>query len=178
MASKVCVVTGVGPGNGAALSRRFASGGYRVAMLARSAEKLRDLERAIPGARGYPTDVSDAAAVRETFGRVRADLGPVEVLLHNAGSGSFRPFLDVTPEMFEDAWRVNAYALLLCAREVVPALLEVGRGAIVVTGATASWRGGPMTAAFAAGKAAQRSLAQSMARSLGPQGIHVAYVTG
>jgi NAD(P)-dependent dehydrogenase (short-subunit alcohol dehydrogenase family) len=176
MANKVCVVTGVGPGNGAALVRRFAAAGYRVAMLARSAERLGDLERSIPGARAYPTDVADASAVRDTIARVRPDLGPVDVLLHNAGSGSFAPFEDVDPEAFEAAWRVNAYALLVLLREVVPDMLRAKSGAVVVTGATASWRGGPMTAAFAAAKAAQRSLAQSAAKSLGPRGIHVAYV--
>jgi NAD(P)-dependent dehydrogenase (short-subunit alcohol dehydrogenase family) len=120
--------------------------------------------------------VTDPAAVRDTFARVRQELGPVEVLCHNAGSGRFAPFLDVTPEMLEESWRTNTYALLLCARAVVPSMLDAGHGVIVVTGATASWRGGAGTAAFAAAKAAQRSLAQSMARSLGPQGVHVAYV--
>lgn len=176
MAGKVCVVTGVGMGNGASFSRRFAAGGYQVAMLARSAERLRELEATIPGARGYPTDVADAAAMEQTLGRIRGELGPVNVLLHNAGSGAFAPFADVTPEMLEMAWRINTYALLVLTREVVPDMLRAGGGAIVVTGATASWRGGASTAAFAAAKAAQRSLAQSAARALGPQGIHVAYV--
>jgi NAD(P)-dependent dehydrogenase (short-subunit alcohol dehydrogenase family) len=176
MSGRVCLVTGVGQGNGAALARRFAGEGYRVAMLARSAERLRDLEEAIPGTRGYPTDVGDAAAVHETCARVRAELGSVDVLLHNAGSGTFGPILEVTPEAFEESWRVNALALLLLIRELVPDMLKAGHGVIVVTGATASWRGGAGTAAFAAAKSAQRSLAQSAARSLGPQGIHVAYV--
>jgi len=176
MTSNVCVVTGVGPGTGASLVRKFAGAGYRVAMLARSAERLRELERAIPGARAYLTDVADPVQVHDVFRRIRSDLGAVDVLLHNAGSGSFGTLDAVTPEAFEASWRVNAFALLLLAREVMPAMLEAGRGAIVVTGATASWRGGANTAAFAAAKAAQRSLAQSMARSLGPRGIHVAYV--
>jgi len=176
MTSNVCVVTGVGPGTGASLVRTFAGAGYRVAMLARSAERLRELELAIPGARAYPTDVADPVHVHDAFIRIRSDLGAVDVLLHNAGSGSFGALDGVTPEAFEASWRVNAFALLLLAREVIPAMLEAGRGAIVVTGATASWRGGANTAGFAAAKAAQRSLAQSMARSLGPRGIHVAYV--
>ena len=173
--AKVCVVTGVGAGTGIALARRFATGGYRPALLARSAEKLRELAATIPGAKSYPADVGDAASVRDAFARMRADLGRVDVLLHNAGSGSFGPFDDVTLDMLEAAWRVNTYGLLACAREVLPDMLAAGQGAIVVTGATASWRGGPGTAAFASAKAAQRSLAQSMAKSLGPRGIHVAY---
>jgi len=176
MHDKVCVVTGVGPGTGAALARRFAAGGHRVAMLARSAERLSELALTIPGARGYAADVGDPAGVRDAFARIRTELGPVDTLLYNAGSGLFGPFVDTTPEVFEAAWRVNALGLLLCAREVAPAMLEAGSGAILVTGATAALRGGTNFAAFAPAKAAQRSLAQSMARSLGPSGIHVGYV--
>jgi NAD(P)-dependent dehydrogenase (short-subunit alcohol dehydrogenase family) len=176
MDEKICVVTGVGPGTGAALVRRFAAGGHRVAMIARSADRLSELAGTIPGARGYAADVGDAAAVRDAFARIRSELGPVDTLLYNAGSGVFAPFLDTPPELFEAAWRVNALGLLLCAREVAPAMVEAGRGAILVTGATASLRGGVNFAAFAPAKAAQRSLAQSMARSLGPHGIHVGYV--
>src|SRR5690349_8480562 len=114
MSTKTCVVTGVGPGNGLSLVRRFAAGGYRVAMLARSDEKLRDYERDVPGARSYPTDVGDGAAVRETFARIKTDLGPTEVLLHNAGSGAFGPFDQVTLELLELSWRINTYGLLAC----------------------------------------------------------------
>jgi NAD(P)-dependent dehydrogenase (short-subunit alcohol dehydrogenase family) len=176
MSDKVCVVTGVGPGLGASLTRRFASSGYKVAMLARSAGRLEQLEQDVPGAHGFAADVGDPLAVKETCARIRRDLGPIEVLLHNAGSGVFAPFMQTTPEQFEASWRVNAYALMLLGHEVVPAMLEAGRGTIVVTGATSAWRGGANFAAFAPAKAAQRSLAQSMARSLGPRGIHVAYV--
>lgn len=173
---RVCLVTGVGMGNGAAFARKFAAEGYQVAMLARSRDRLRELEQNIAGTHAYPTDVGDANAVRATCARIREELGTVDVVLHNAGSGSFGAFMDVTPEALEDSWRVNALAFLLLTREVVPDMLRAGHGAIVVTGATASWRGGAGTGAFASAKAAQRSLAQSAARALGPQGIHVAYV--
>jgi NAD(P)-dependent dehydrogenase (short-subunit alcohol dehydrogenase family) len=176
MTSPVCVITGVGPGNGAAFTRRFAGAGYRVAMLARSEDRLRDLEAAIPQAKGYAVDVADAASVQAGFARVRAELGAVDVLVHNAGSGAFGDFLHTPPEVFEYAWRVNALGLLLCGHAVVPDMLAAGHGAIIVTGATASLRGGANFAAFAPAKAAQRALAQSMARSLGPKGIHVALV--
>jgi NAD(P)-dependent dehydrogenase (short-subunit alcohol dehydrogenase family) len=176
MDDKVCVVTGVGPGTGTALARRFAAGGHRVAMIARSEERLSEVARTIPGSHGYAADVGDATAVQAAFERIRAELGPVGTLLYNAGSGVFAPFLDMTPDLFEAAWRVNALGLLLCAREVAPAMVEAGRGTILVTGATASLRGGMNFAAFAPAKAAQRSLAQSMARNLGPHGIHVGYV--
>ena len=176
MSDRVCAVTGVGPGTGTALVRRFAAEGYHVAMLARSAERLEELARTIPGARAYAADVGNEAAVRDAFARIRSELGPVETLLYNAGSGVFAPYLDTTPDAFEAAWRVNALGLLLCAHEVTPSMLEAGRGNILVTGATASLRGGANFAAFAPAKAAQRVLAQSMARSLGPRGIHVGYV--
>ena len=172
----VCVVTGVGPGNGAASVRRFARAGWRVAMLARSADKLRALEAAIPGAHAFAADVADAASVKEAFARVRHELGPVDTLVQNAGNASFGDFLEVTPEALESAWRVNTLSLFLCGREAASDMLSRGSGAIVVIGATAALRGGAGFAAFAPAKAAQRSLAQSMARSLGPRGVHVAYI--
>jgi NAD(P)-dependent dehydrogenase (short-subunit alcohol dehydrogenase family) len=172
----ICVVTGVGPGNGAACVRRFARAGWRVAMLARSADKLRTLEAAIPGARAFAADVADAASVKEAFARVRHELGPVDALVQNAGNASFGGFLEVTADALESAWRVNTLSLFLCGREAASDMLSRGSGSIVVIGATAALRGGAGFAAFAPAKAAQRSLAQSMARSLGSRGIHVAYI--
>ena len=174
--SPVCLVSGVGPGTGSALVRRFARGGHRVAMLARSPGPLAELEREIPGAKGFPTDVTDGAALRATFARVRRELGPISVVLHNAGNAAFGDVLGIDEAAFELAWRINAMALLICAQEAAPDMIAAGSGAIVVTGATASLRGGAVFAAFAPAKAAQRSLAQSIARTLGPRGIHVAYV--
>ncbi|MDB4433242.1 SDR family NAD(P)-dependent oxidoreductase [bacterium] len=174
--TRVCVVTGVGPGNGASISRKFSSEGYRVAMLARSRERLEELEGQIPRSLGIPTDVRDPAALRAAFARIRQELGPPAVVVHNAGSGLFKEFMDTTPEELEESWRTNALALLVCGQEAARDMLEAGRGAIVVIGATASLRGLPHTAPFASAKSAQRSLAQSMARSLGPKGIHVSYL--
>ena len=176
MSEKVCVVAGVGPGTGTALSRRFAAGGYRVAMLARDAARLATLEREIDGSRGYAVDVTDAARVQEVLERIHGDMGTASVLVHNAVSGHFGEFLDVRPDVIEDTFRTNVLSLLLLGQAVVPHMLASGGGAIVVTGNTAAWRGVANFAAFAPSKAAQRILAQSMARSLGPKGIHVAYV--
>ncbi len=172
----VAVVAGVGPGNGAALARRFAAGGFAVAMLARGRDTLDALEREIEGSRAYACDVGSAQAVTATFAAIRAEMGEVRALLYNAGSGVFAAVESITPEQFEAAWRVNAYGALLCSQEVIPAMKAAGSGAIVFTGATASRRGGPSSAAFAPAKAAQRSLAESMARSLWPAGIHVALI--
>jgi NAD(P)-dependent dehydrogenase (short-subunit alcohol dehydrogenase family) len=145
-------------------------------MLARSPDKLRELEAAIPGAHGFAADVSDLASVREAFRGVRRDLGAVDALVQNAGNASFGGFLEITADALEAAWRVNTLSLFLCGREAAADMLARGSGAIIVIGATAALRGGAGFAAFAPAKAAQRSLAQSMARSLGPRGIHVAYV--
>jgi len=145
-------------------------------MLARSPERLASLEREIGASRGYAVDVTDRHGLEAVFERIRAELGAPDVLVHNAGEGSFHAFLDASPEALERSFRTNALALLYLGQLAAPAMLEKGRGDIVVIGATASLRGGANFAAFAPAKAAQRSLAQSMARSLGPRGIHVSYV--
>ena len=171
----VCLITGVGPGTGAALARRFARGGYRVAMLARNGDRLAALERALPGARGFVCDVGDPAAVGETVAAVRRDLGDPRVLVHNAVGGTFGGFLDIDPADLERNFRVNTMALLHLARALVPVMVREGRGAIMVTGNTSALRGKAGFAGFAPTKAAQRVLAQAMARDLGPKGVHVAY---
>ena len=174
--SPVCIVTGVGAGTGAAVCRRFAREGYRVAMLARSPQSLAELEAEIPGTVAFPTDVTDESALRAALQRIRNELGSVRVLVHNAGNASFGDLMNVDTEKFEQAWRINTLALFVCGQEVAPDMIAAGRGTIIVTGATASLRGGAAFAAFASAKAGQRALAQSMARLLGPKGVHVAYV--
>ena len=173
--SDVCLVTGVGPGTGAALARRFAQG-YRVAMLARDGDRLAALEREIAGAQGYACDVADEAQLRRTVERVRSDLGAPTVLIHNAVGGAFGDFLAIDPEVLRSNFEVNTMALLHLGRLLAPAMIERGRGAILVTGNTSTYRGKANFAGFAPTKAAQRILAESMARRLGPQGVHVAYL--
>jgi NAD(P)-dependent dehydrogenase (short-subunit alcohol dehydrogenase family) len=173
--TKVAAVAGVGPGNGAAIARRFASAGYKVAILARSRDALDGLAGEI-GARPYACDVTSPESVAAAFAAIRAELGEVEVLVYNAGAGVFADVETITAEQFEASWRVNAFGALLCAQAVIPAMKAAKRGAIVFIGATASRRGGPRSAAFAPAKAAQRALAESMARSLWPAGIHVSLV--
>ena len=175
MSDPVCLISGVGPGTGAALARRFASGGYRVAMLARNEDRLRTLESGIEGSRAYVCDVSNSEAVSATVARVRGDLGAPTVLVHNAVGGAFGDFLEVEPEQLRANFEVNVMGLLYLARALAPAMIEAGRGAIMITGNTSARRGMPRFAGFAPTKAGQRILAESMARSLGPQGVHVAY---
>ncbi len=174
-AKRVAVIAGVGPGIGAALARRFAAAGYTVAILARSRDALDALVQGI-GARAYVCDVTSPKSITATFAAIRTDLGATEVLVYNAGGGVFADVEAITPEQFEASWRVNAFGALLCSQAVIPAMKAASRGSIVFIGATASRRGGPRSAAFGPAKAAQRSLAESMARSLWPAGIHVALV--
>jgi NAD(P)-dependent dehydrogenase (short-subunit alcohol dehydrogenase family) len=176
MAAKVCAIVGVGPGNGAALARRFAADGYALALLGRTLEKLDAVASELPSAQGFPCDAGDPDAVRAAFEAIRTSLGPVDVLLYNAGSGQWGNFQEITAEGLEAGWRVNVLGLMAAGQAVADDMVTRGAGAIVVTGATASLRGNVNTAAFASAKAGQRALAQSMARYLGPKGVHVGYV--
>lgn len=173
----VFLVTGLGEGTGGAAARRFARGGYRVAMLARSEERLRRFEAELPGSRGYVCDVADLELLEATAARVKAEMGPPRAVLHNAVGGGWVKFLEADPDLLERNFRINATALFHLCRAVVPDMLEAGRGVILVTGNTSAHRGKPHTPIFAPTKAAQRILCQSLAREFGPRGIHVAYVT-
>jgi len=176
VSARVALVTGVGPGTGTALVRRFAADGMRVAMLARDAARLEKLAAEVPGAAAFPTDVADLDALCATLARVRAELGAPTVALHNAVAGGFGTFESVRPEELEQRFRVNVTALLVLAQELAPGMIAAGGGAIVATGNTSAWRGKAAFAGFAPTKAAQRILAESLARALGPKGVHVAYV--
>ena len=176
MAEPICLITGVGPGTGAALSRRFARGGYRVVMLARDRERLTRLEAEVAGSRGYVCDVTDEAAINDTIAQVKDDLGSPEVVIHNAVGGAFGDFLEIKPDTLAYNFQVNTMGLLYLARAVAPDMIAAGKGVIIASGNTSALRGKPRFAGFAPTKAAQRILAESMARTLGPKGIHVAYI--
>lgn len=177
----VAWIAGVGPaaGLGAALARRFAAGGLTVALTARDATRLQHTAADIvaAGGRAYALagDVSSAGDVRRLAGELAA-LGPLRAALFNAGNAVRGTALDLTPEQFEATWRGSTFAGFLFAQAALRGLLPAGGGSLLFTGATASLRGrGPFTA-FAAAKAGLRSLAQSLAREYGPQGVHVAHV--
>jgi NAD(P)-dependent dehydrogenase (short-subunit alcohol dehydrogenase family) len=172
----VAIVTGVGPGTGAAIARRFAQGEYAVAMLARNRERLALLERELPGARAYPCDVTDETQLDATIEAVRTELGAPTVLIHNAVGGAFGNFMQIDPEVLNRNFQVNTMALLHLARRLAPAMVTAGKGAIIASGNTSALRGKAGFAGFAPTKAAQRILAESIARELGPKGVHVAYV--
>ena len=176
MAKPVCVVVGVGDGNGAALSRAFSHEGMTIALLARRTDFTEALASELSDARAYSCDVSDPKSVADAFASVRSDLGDPTTLIYNAGSGVWGDVESITLDGFESSWRINALGALAVSQQVIPAMTAAGSGTIIVIGATASLRGGPRTAAFAPAKAAQRSLAESMARTLWPKGIHVALI--
>jgi NAD(P)-dependent dehydrogenase (short-subunit alcohol dehydrogenase family) len=176
MTKPVCVVAGVGSGNGAAFARRFASEGYAVALLARTTELTGKLAESLPDARAYSCDVADANSVVRAFDSIRRDFGEVEVLVYNAGSGVWGSVEEATAADFEAAWRINTLGGFLASKQVIAAMKRAGRGSIVFVGATASRKAGARSAAFSSAKGAQRSLAESMARALWPAGIHVALI--
>ena len=172
---KTCLVTGVGWGTGASIVRRFAAE-YQVAMLARDAERLAKIAAETPNAHAFPCDVADAAALETAVCDVRSRLGDPEVVVHNAVGGAFGEFSEIDPAVLERNFAVNTVALLRLAQLTTPAMVERRKGSVVCTGNTSAYRGKPTFAGFAPTKAAQRILAESMARSLGPKGVHVAYV--
>ena len=176
MAKPVALITGVGPGTGAALARRFAAGGYAIAMLARTRDRLSALATEIADAHAYPCDVTDEAQLDTTLAAIRAELGEPSVVIHNAVGGAFGNFLEVDPQVLNQNFQVNTMALMYLARRVAPAMIEAGSGVIIASGNTSALRGKANFAGFAPTKAAQRVLAEAIARELGPKGIHVAYV--
>lgn len=168
----LALITGVGPGVGTSLVRRFAEAGYRVAMIARDAQRLAELETQIPGAFGMPCDVTDTRALKQVLN----EIGAPRVVVHNAVGGSFAPFQETDPAVLQKNFEVNTMALLHLAQMVAPAMIAAGEGSIIVTGNTSALRGRAHFAGFAPTKAAQRILAESLARDLGPKGVHVAYL--
>ena len=178
MKKPLCLITGAGAGTGKAVAERFSEGGYRVALIARDPERLNAMERDIEDARGFPCDVGDLDAFNNTLDEVFREMGTVSVAVHNAVMG--RPFstiLDADPKVFEQQFRVNTTSFMVLAQRVAPGMIEIRKGSILVTGNTAAWRGKANFSMFAPTKAAQRILAESMARDLGPRGIHVAHFT-
>jgi NAD(P)-dependent dehydrogenase (short-subunit alcohol dehydrogenase family) len=176
----VALVAGVGDGLGGAVARRFARGGYQTVLVARSADRLARIAADIEagGGRGiaYVADLREESAVGKLFDDVEAEIGPIGVAVSNTGANYRASILDTPADMFEKVWRLGCYAGFLVGREAARHMAPRGHGTIIFTGATASTRGSSQFAAFAAAKGALRQVAQSMARELGPQGIHVASV--
>ena len=174
---RVAIVTGVGPGLGAALVRKLVQEGYRVGMFARSPGFIGELAEELgANALAVPTDVSNAKEITAGFRKVRQQLGAVEILIAHASGSVGEGLLKTTPDEFEQSWRTGVFGAFLCAREAVSDMLKSGAGAIIFTGATSSVRGRGGAVAFSSAKFAVRGLAQSLAVELWPKGIHVAHV--
>lgn len=174
-------INGVGAfeGLGAALARRFAQGGYRVAVSGRSPDKLNVVVDSIRAqgsdALAVPADAGSEADILAAIKAVR-EFGKLKVAIFNVGNSVAAPSLELSTDLFEQTWRTSTLGGFLFARESTRVLLENGGGTLLFTGATASLRGKPPFAAFAAAKAGLRSLSQSFAREFGPQNVHVAHV--
>ena len=170
---EVAVIVGAGPGLGNALVRRCAEAGMRIAAVSRrglAGEAHRDLVR------GYSCNATVGEQVRNVFGRVADELGPPSLVVFNVGIWDRGGILEISEELFEQAWRTGCFAGFLVGRAAAASMLRRGSGTIIFSGATGSIRGGGGFAAFASPKFALRALSQSMARELGPKGIHVAHV--
>lgn len=176
----VCCVIGAGDATGSAIARRFAHEGYTVCVARRNEEALQPLVQQISEegrlAIGFGLDARREEQVVDFFNRIEADVGPIEVVVFNVGGNVRFPILETSTQKYFKVWEMCALAGFLAGREAARVMLPRGRGTLLFTGATASVRGAPGFAAFAGGKAALRALAQSMARELGPQGLHVAHV--
>ncbi len=178
--SPVALVIGAGDATGGAIARRFARAGLYACVTRRSADKLAPLVARIEAeggrARGYAADARKEEEVVALVEDIERDIGPIEVLVFNIGANVPCSILEETARKYYKIWEMACFAGFLSAREVAKRMVARGRGTILLTGATAGMRGAAHFAAFSGAKFALRSLAQSMARELGPRGIHVAHV--
>lgn len=172
---KVALIVGTGPGLSASIARTFAKAGMKIALAARTVDDLGPLA-AEAGAATFAADASDPAAVKKLFGDVAATVGDPHVVVYNASYRTRGPVIELDPAEVAKSLIVSAYGGFLVGQEAARRMLPKGAGAIIFTGASASVKGYPQSAPFAMGKFALRGLAQSMARELQPQGIHVAHV--
>ena len=171
---ETALIVGAGRGLSASLTRLFAGEGLRVALAARDAEKLAPL-CAETSAKAFACDAVEPDQVARLFSAVEAAIGAPDVVVYNASARARGPVAELVPAEVERAIMVSAFGGFLVAREAARRMVPKGHGAILFTGASASVKGYPLSAPFAMGKFALRGLAQSMARELAPQGIHIAH---
>ncbi len=177
MSKKVALVTGVGPGTGSSIARRFSNGGYKVAMIARDKERLKSLEDKLEDSKGYSCELRNQEYLNSTIDNIIKDFGYPDVFIHNAVRGTRGNFLEFTSEELQSNFDINVIALHRIAQKVAPEMIKKGKGAIIVTGNTSAHRGKANFGGTASTKAAQKILTESFARYLNPKGIHVAYIT-
>lgn len=176
---RAALVVGAGDATGGAIARRFGDEGYTVVCTRREENSLQPLVEEIRKrggeAHGFGSDARDEDQTIQLFNRIESEIAPLEVLVFNIGANVRFPIGETTSRVYRKVWEMAAFAGFLAGREASRVMTPRGRGTIIFTGATASLRGGPGFAAFAGAKFALRALAQSMARELGPKGIHVAH---
>jgi len=179
MAERAIVVIGAGDALGGAIARRFAREGYAAALVRRHAEQLEPLAGAIRDAGGeahpFGADARQEDQMVALFEKVEAEIAPIEVCVFNIGANVRFPITETTARVFTKVWEMACFSGFLTGREAARRMTPRGRGTILFTGATASVRGREGFAAFAAAKHGLRAVAQSMARELGPKGVHVAH---
>ncbi len=176
MSRPLCTLIGYGPGLGAAYAEAFLAAGYDLALLSRSGRKHDGPAQAGAKILALPCDAGDTASLSAALDTVTRDHGHSDVLIYNADLAMFGALDDLTEDQFEDSWRVSTLGLYTAARHTGREMARRGSGTIIVSGATAALRGRNWTTAFAPAKAAQRILSQSLAKQLGPKGVHVAYM--
>lgn len=176
----VCLIIGAGDYIGAAIAKRFAAGGYTVCLGRRGGEKNAELVAQIEAAGGiahsFSVDAREEAQVVQCLHRVENEIGALDLVIFNVGGNVHFPLIETSERVFRKVWMMACLGGFLTGREAAKAMLPRGRGSIFFTGATASVRGGAGYSAFASAKFGLRALAQSMARELGPDGIHVAHL--
>jgi NAD(P)-dependent dehydrogenase (short-subunit alcohol dehydrogenase family) len=177
---RAMLVVGAGDATGGAIARRFAREGYIACVTRRQADKLEPLLQAIRAAggqaQGFGSDARDEAAVTQLFAHIETRIAPLEVVVFNIGANVRFPVTETTERVYRKVWEMGALAGFLVGREAARVMAPRRQGTILFTGATASLRGGAGFSAFAGAKHALRALAQSLAREMGPQGLHVAHV--
>jgi len=179
-AEKAILVVGAGDASGGAIARRFAREGYIACVTRRQADKLAPLVTRIEAeggkARAFGSDARKEDAVAQLFAQIEQEVAPLEVVVFNIGANVRFPITETTARVYYKVWEMGCFAGFLVGREAAKVMLPRERGSIFFTGATASMRGSSGFAAFAGAKHGLRALAQSMARELGPRGIHVAQI--
>lgn len=179
MHNESVVIVGVGSGLGTSLAKRFAESGFSVSLVARNREKLlplvSEIESLGTNAIAIRAHATTESSVKKLFARTEKELGPISIAVYNASLRIRKPVLEISSEEFINAWKLSCYGGFLVGREAAKYMIPRGKGSIFFTGATASIKGFPSSAAFAVGKFGLLGLAESMARELQPRGIHVAH---
>ena len=180
MTAPIVLIVGAGDYIGAAIARRFAQGGFVVCVARRNGDKLTDLVDEISASGGvaykFSMDARDEDQTADLFKTIERDIGALDLVIFNVGGNVHFPILETTTRVFQKVWEMACFAGFLAGREAANYMVPRGHGAIFLTGASASMRGTSGYGAFSAAKAGQRALAQSMAKELGPQNIHVAHL--